>query len=132
MLLFFPDSVCDADKPTAAPTIVPTVANLTTAPITTASSPHPTTIPRPVEKPFIGNYSLKDGNKTCLLATMGLQLNVSQEKVPFFNISKAKRKSAAIFSCLYKYGYMNRASPIFDITFSVMNVTSLLYLYQTN
>lgn len=77
---FFLESICDADTPTLAPTSVSPVVNLTTA--STTSSPAPTTTPKPVEKPVPGNYSLKNGNQTCFLATMGLQLNASQEKVP--------------------------------------------------
>ncbi|NXG11543.1 LAMP2 protein, partial [Sakesphorus luctuosus] len=77
---------CSADTPTSAPTVVPTVANVTTV-STTTLSPAPTTPPKPVEKPAIGNYSLKSGNKTCLLATVGLQLNVSQDKPFLININ---------------------------------------------
>ncbi|XP_068553415.1 lysosome-associated membrane glycoprotein 2 isoform X2 [Anas acuta] len=77
---------CHADTPTAAPTVVPTAANVTTT-STTTSSPAPTTAPKPVEKPVTGNYSLKSGNKTCLLATVGLQLNVSQDKPLLININ---------------------------------------------
>ncbi|XP_062440449.1 lysosome-associated membrane glycoprotein 2 isoform X2 [Rhea pennata] len=80
------ESRCDADKPTSAPTILPTVANITTA-STTTLSPAPTTAPKPVENPDTGNYSLKSGNKTCLLATVGLQLNVSQDKPLLININ---------------------------------------------
>ncbi|XP_027320779.1 lysosome-associated membrane glycoprotein 2 isoform X2 [Anas platyrhynchos] len=77
---------CHADTPTAAPTVVPTAANVTTT-STTTSSPAPTTAPKPVENPVTGNYSLKSGNKTCLLATVGLQLNVSQDKPLLININ---------------------------------------------
>ncbi|KAM9179967.1 lysosome-associated membrane glycoprotein 2 isoform 2-T2 [Mergus octosetaceus] len=77
---------CHADTPTAAPTVVPTAANVTST-STTTSSPAPTTAPKPVENPVTGNYSLKSGNKTCLLATVGLQLNVSQDKPLLININ---------------------------------------------
>ncbi|NXK52137.1 LAMP2 protein, partial [Chauna torquata] len=80
------ESRCRADTPTSAPTVPPTVANVTTAP-TTTSPPAPTTSPKPVENPDTGNYSLKTGNKTCLLATVGLQLNVSQDKPLLININ---------------------------------------------
>ncbi|NXF88473.1 LAMP2 protein, partial [Eubucco bourcierii] len=72
---------CPADTPTPAPTILPTTASTTTL------SPVPTTTPKPVENPETGNYSLKNGNKTCLLATVGLQLNVSQDKPLLININ---------------------------------------------
>ncbi|NXD64214.1 LAMP2 protein, partial [Eolophus roseicapillus] len=80
------ESRCHADTPTSAPTVPPTVANVTTASTTTAS-PAPTTAPKPVENPETGNYSLKRGNKTCLLANVGLQLNVSQDKPLLININ---------------------------------------------
>ncbi|NWY18912.1 LAMP2 protein, partial [Aphelocoma coerulescens] len=74
------------DTPTSAPTVPPTIANVTTA-FTTTLSPAPTTAPKPVENPDTGNYSLKSGNKTCFLATVGLQLNVSQDKPLLININ---------------------------------------------
>ncbi|NXP49878.1 LAMP2 protein, partial [Heliornis fulica] len=80
------ESRCHADAPTSAPTVPPTTANVTTAPATTLS-PAPTTAPKPVENPDTGNYSLKSGNKTCLLATVGLQLNISQAKPLLININ---------------------------------------------
>ncbi|NXN07475.1 LAMP2 protein, partial [Indicator maculatus] len=75
------ESRCPADMPTSAPTILPTSASTTTL------SPSPTTTPKPVENPETGNYSLKSGNTTCLLATVGLQLNVSQDKPLLININ---------------------------------------------
>ncbi|XP_009887577.1 PREDICTED: lysosome-associated membrane glycoprotein 2 [Charadrius vociferus] len=80
------ESRCRADTPTSAPTVPPTIANVTTA-STTTLSPAPTTAPKPVENPDTGNYSLKSGNKTCLLATVGLQLNVSQDKPLLINVN---------------------------------------------
>nr|XP_009915699.1 PREDICTED: lysosome-associated membrane glycoprotein 2 isoform X2 [Haliaeetus albicilla] len=80
------ESRCRADTPTSAPTVPPTIANVTTA-STTTLSPAPTTAPKPVENPDTGNYSLKSGNKTCLLATVGLQLNVSRDKPLLININ---------------------------------------------
>uniref|UniRef100_A0A8C4UEF7 Lysosome-associated membrane glycoprotein 2 n=1 Tax=Falco tinnunculus TaxID=100819 RepID=A0A8C4UEF7_FALTI len=80
------ESRCPADTPTSAPTVPPTVANITTA-STTTLSPAPTTAPKPVENPDTGNYSLKIGNKTCLLATVGLQLNVSHDKPVLINVN---------------------------------------------
>ncbi|XP_067404281.1 lysosome-associated membrane glycoprotein 2 isoform X2 [Emydura macquarii macquarii] len=130
------DSICDADKSTVAPTIVPTVANLTTAPVTTASSPQPTTIPKPVEKPFIGNYSLKDGNKTCLLATMGLQLNVSQEKPVLININPNTTHvtgSCGNTSAILRLNDSNRR--FIDFTFAVKSTsanTPRFYLKEVN
>ncbi|XP_064934053.1 lysosome-associated membrane glycoprotein 2 isoform X1 [Columba livia] len=80
------ESRCRADTPTSAPTVLPTIANVTTA-STSTLSPTPTSAPKPVENPDTGNYSLKSGNKTCLLATVGLQLNVSKDKPVLININ---------------------------------------------
>ncbi|NXP22022.1 LAMP2 protein, partial [Scytalopus superciliaris] len=80
------ESRCSADTPTSTPTVLPTVVNITTVSTTTVS-PTPTSAPKPVENPDTGNYSLKSGNKTCLLATVGLQLNVSQDKPLLININ---------------------------------------------
>ncbi|XP_051034344.1 lysosome-associated membrane glycoprotein 2 isoform X1 [Phodopus roborovskii] len=68
--------VCEEDKPvtTVAPIIHSTVPSPTTTP-----TPTPTAIPTPK----VGNYSVTNGNATCLLATMGLQLNLTEEKVSF-------------------------------------------------
>lgn len=59
--------LCDKDK--TLTTVVPTTV------------PSPTTTPTPKEKPEVGSYSVSNGNGTCLLATMGLQLNITQDKV---------------------------------------------------
>ncbi|XP_042275908.1 lysosome-associated membrane glycoprotein 1a [Thunnus thynnus] len=69
------ESVCMADKgSTAAPP--------TTASTTTTAAPAPT----PPGTPERGNYSISNGNGTvCLLAQMGLQLNVS-----YFSVSQNK------------------------------------------
>ncbi|XP_063793298.1 lysosome-associated membrane glycoprotein 2 isoform X3 [Pseudophryne corroboree] len=65
------DVHCSADNPTTqAPT-----THLITTPNTTTTAPTPT--PKPMDKPAIGNYSVSNGTETCLLASLGLQLNVS-------------------------------------------------------
>ncbi|XP_028749556.1 LOW QUALITY PROTEIN: lysosome-associated membrane glycoprotein 2 [Peromyscus leucopus] len=71
------EHVCDEDIPVT-----------TVAPIIHTTVPSPTTTPTPTPK--VGNYNVTNGNATCLLATMGLQLNITEEKVPFiFNINPA-------------------------------------------
>ncbi|XP_037367908.1 lysosome-associated membrane glycoprotein 2 isoform X2 [Talpa occidentalis] len=62
--------LCSQDR--SATTVTPTVPTTT---------PSPTTTPTPEEKPEAGNYSVRNGNGTCLLATMGLQLNITNGKV---------------------------------------------------
>lgn len=64
---------CNGDiSTTQAPT---THMSTTTSTNTTSTTATPTT--KPVDKPIIGNYSVLNGNETCLLASMGLQLNAS-------------------------------------------------------
>ncbi|XP_040179879.1 lysosome-associated membrane glycoprotein 2 isoform X2 [Rana temporaria] len=65
------DFTCSADLPstTQSPT-----THSTTIPSTT-TTPQPTT--KPVDKPSVGNYTVLNGTETCLLASMGLQLNAS-------------------------------------------------------
>ncbi|XP_062939355.1 lysosome-associated membrane glycoprotein 2 isoform X2 [Cynocephalus volans] len=62
--------LCDKDR-----------TSTTVAPIIHTVVPSPTTTPTPKEKPKVGTYSISNGNGTCLLASMGLQLNVTQDKV---------------------------------------------------
>ncbi|XP_006885132.1 PREDICTED: lysosome-associated membrane glycoprotein 2 [Elephantulus edwardii] len=69
--------LCEKDK-----------ALTTVAPIIHTTVPSPTATPTPKGTPEVGNYSVHDGNTTCLLATMGLQLNVTQDKtVSVININ---------------------------------------------
>nr|KAF6313893.1 lysosomal associated membrane protein 2 [Pipistrellus kuhlii] len=64
--------LCNEDK--TSTTVVPITP-------TTLPSPTPTTTPAQKEKPEIGSYSVNNTNGTCLMASMGLQLNVTQDKV---------------------------------------------------
>ncbi|KAM6151588.1 lysosome-associated membrane glycoprotein 2 [Rhynchocyon petersi] len=70
--------LCDKDK-----------ASTTVAPVVHTTMPSPTAAPIPEERPETGNYSVHDGNNTaCLLASMGLQLNITQDKaVSVININ---------------------------------------------
>ncbi|XP_077333592.1 lysosome-associated membrane glycoprotein 2 isoform X3 [Lithobates pipiens] len=65
------DFHCSADIPST--TQSPTTHNATIP--STTTTPQPTT--KPVDKPSVGNYSVLNGTETCLLASMGLQLNAS-------------------------------------------------------
>ncbi|XP_062819975.1 lysosome-associated membrane glycoprotein 2 isoform X2 [Anolis carolinensis] len=84
------ETVCDKDIVVTTTVIstmritalaVTAAANTPTAPPTPEPPlpPLPTLVP--VEPPATGSYSLSDHSVTCLLATLGLQLNISQ-KVP--------------------------------------------------
>ncbi|XP_009070214.1 PREDICTED: lysosome-associated membrane glycoprotein 2 [Acanthisitta chloris] len=126
---------CRADTPTAAPTVPPTIANATTAPTTTVSPP-PTTPPKPVENPDIGNYSLKSGNKTCFLATVGLQLNVSQDKPLLININpKTTIADGACGNTTATLKLNDRNSSLIAFTFIVKNTSANVqkfYLKEVN
>ncbi|XP_020830767.1 lysosome-associated membrane glycoprotein 2 isoform X2 [Phascolarctos cinereus] len=60
--------LCDEDE-----SIVSTTA-VTTMPVPTAK-------PIPKERPYPGTYSVTSGGAVCLLATMGLQLNITKDEV---------------------------------------------------
>ncbi|XP_053436062.1 lysosome-associated membrane glycoprotein 2 isoform X2 [Nycticebus coucang] len=53
----------------------------TVTPTIHTTMPSPTAKPTPKERPETGNYSVNSTNGICLLATMGLQLNITQDKV---------------------------------------------------
>ncbi|XP_061214060.1 lysosome-associated membrane glycoprotein 2 isoform X2 [Neopsephotus bourkii] len=129
------ESRCHADTPTSAPTVPPTVANVTTASTTTAS-PAPTTAPKPVENPETGNYSLKSGNKTCLLANVGLQLNVSQDKPLLININpKTTSADGACGNTTATLKLNDGNSTLIGFTFVVKNVSKTaqkFYLKEVN
>ncbi|XP_033919630.1 lysosome-associated membrane glycoprotein 2 [Melopsittacus undulatus] len=129
------ESRCHADTPTSAPTASPTVANVTTASTTTAS-PAPTTAPKPVENPETGNYSLKSGNKTCLLANVGLQLNVSQDKPLLININpKTTSADGACGNTTATLKLNDGNSTLISFTFVVKNVSKTaqkFYLKEVN
>ncbi|XP_010073358.1 PREDICTED: lysosome-associated membrane glycoprotein 2 [Pterocles gutturalis] len=129
------ESRCRADTPTSAPTVPPTIANVTTV-TTTTLSPAPTTPPKPVENPDTGNYSLKSGNKTCLLATVGLQLNVSQEKPLLININpKTTSADGTCGNTTATLKLNDRNSTLIGFTFVVKNASASVqkfYLKEVN
>ncbi|XP_021404164.2 lysosome-associated membrane glycoprotein 2 isoform X1 [Lonchura striata] len=129
------ESRCPADTPTSAPTVPPTIANVTTASATTLS-PAPTTAPKPVENPDTGNYSLKSGNKTCFLATVGLQLNVSQEKPLLININpKTTVADGACGNTTATLKLNDGNSTLIGFTFAVKNTSASVqkfYLREVN
>ncbi|XP_071298499.1 lysosome-associated membrane glycoprotein 2 isoform X1 [Agelaius tricolor] len=138
---------CPADRPTSAPTVPPTIANVTTAPTvpptianvttapTTTASPAPTP-PKPVENPDTGNYSLKSGNKTCFLATVGLQLNVSQDKPLLININpKTTVADGACGNTTATLKLNDGNSTLIGFTFAVKNASASVqkfYLREVN
>ncbi|XP_063279776.1 lysosome-associated membrane glycoprotein 2-like isoform X2 [Prinia subflava] len=129
------ESRCSADTPTSAPTVPPTTGNVTTA-STTTLSPAPTTAPKPVENPDTGNYSLKTGNKTCFLATVGLQLNVSQDKPLLININpKTTVADGACGNTTATLKLNDGNSTLIGFTFAVKNTSANVqkfYLREVN
>uniref|UniRef100_A0A7M4G1U2 Lysosome-associated membrane glycoprotein 1 n=1 Tax=Crocodylus porosus TaxID=8502 RepID=A0A7M4G1U2_CROPO len=69
------ESECTGDK--SKTTIATTTARQTTSQVPTTTSPAPTTLP---QNPAVGKYNVTGKNGTCVLASMGLQLNVSYGK----------------------------------------------------
>ncbi|XP_021261693.1 lysosome-associated membrane glycoprotein 2 isoform X1 [Numida meleagris] len=122
---------CHTDTPTSAPTVLPTVANVTTA--STTISPAPTTTAKPAENPVTGNYSLKTGNKTCLLATVGLQLNVSRDKHLLINIDpKTTRADGTCGNTSATLKLNDGNKTLIDFTFIVNASVQKFYLKEVN
>lgn len=69
--------------------VAPTTPKQTTSQVPTTTSPAPTASP---PNPVVGKYNVTGPNGTCVLAYMGLQLNITylkkDEKVCFFFSSK--------------------------------------------
>uniref|UniRef100_A0A8D2AT19 Lysosome-associated membrane glycoprotein 1 n=1 Tax=Sciurus vulgaris TaxID=55149 RepID=A0A8D2AT19_SCIVU len=59
------ESRCQQDEPQPSPTTLP------------PAPPSPSPSPVPTENPFVSKYNVSGDNGTCLLASMGLQLNIT-------------------------------------------------------
>lgn len=70
-LLVPPETRCEQDEP--FPTVLPTSYHPSPSP------PHPSPSPIP-ESPSVYKYNVSGANGTCLLASMGLQLNITYKK----------------------------------------------------
>nr|XP_044996245.1 lysosome-associated membrane glycoprotein 2 isoform X2 [Jaculus jaculus] len=105
----------------------------TVAPIIHTTEPSPTTTPTPKGKPEVGNYTVSHGNDTCLLATMGLQLNITQEKVSsVFNINP--KTTSFTGSCQPQTAQLrlnNSRIQYLDFVFAVKN-ENRFYLKEVN
>ncbi|XP_050998517.1 lysosome-associated membrane glycoprotein 2 [Acomys russatus] len=114
----------DSDITTKEPRTHNTMPPHTTA-LTPTSTPPPT--------PVVGNYSITNGNTTCLLATMGLQLNITEEKVPFiFNINPSMTNFTG--SCHPEKAQLrlnNSQIKYLDFVFAVKN-ENRFYLKEVN
>ena len=80
ILSYLPESVCTADQ--EGTTAAPTTPSPTTTPV-----PSPT----PQDLPEQGTYAVTKGNDTCLMARMGLQLNITYTSQSKNNVSQRPR-----------------------------------------
>ncbi|XP_036864363.1 lysosome-associated membrane glycoprotein 2 isoform X3 [Manis javanica] len=114
--------LCGKDKPST--TVVPT------SPTTV---PSPTMTPTPQEKPQVGSYSVHNGSRTCLLATMALQLNITHDKVAsIININPNKTNFTG--SCHPQTALLrlnNNNIKYLDFVFAVKN-ENRFYLKEVN
>lgn len=114
--------LCDKDKTLT-----------TTVPVIPTSVPSPTTTPTPKEKPETGSYSVTSSNGTCLLANMGLQLNITQDKVAsVININP--NTTNATGSCHSKTALLRLSGSnikYLDFVFAVKN-DNRFYLKEVN
>ncbi|XP_062998014.1 lysosome-associated membrane glycoprotein 2 isoform X2 [Elgaria multicarinata webbii] len=78
-------TLCDQVTVPTATVPTTTVPSTTTEPNDTTSSPSPTLPPE--ENPATGKYSVVNGTAACLLATMALQLNISQKEPLIINFN---------------------------------------------
>ncbi|XP_045708119.1 lysosome-associated membrane glycoprotein 2 isoform X3 [Phyllostomus hastatus] len=115
--------LCDKDK-----------TSTTVAPIVPTTLPSPTTTPTPKEKPEVGSYSVKNGSNTCLLARMGLQLNLTQDKVTsIINIIPNTTNSTG--SCHPQTALLrlnSRNIKYLDFVFAVQKNENRFYLKEVN
>lgn len=102
-------------------------------PIIHTTVPSSTTTPTPKEKPDVGTYSVSNGNGTCLLAMMGLQLNITQDKVTsVININPNSTNSSG--SCHPQTAHLRLNSSTIkylDFVFAVKN-ENRFYLKEVN
>ncbi|XP_075040485.1 lysosome-associated membrane glycoprotein 2 isoform X3 [Mixophyes fleayi] len=108
---------CNADNPTSPP-------------LTTLA---PTT--KPLDKPAVGNYSVSNGTETCLLASMGLQLNASllaegKNIWTLININPNTTLSSGSCSNESALLRLNDSSTIVEFYFSIKK--SNFYLQEMN
>ncbi|XP_062040518.1 lysosome-associated membrane glycoprotein 2 isoform X3 [Lepus europaeus] len=114
--------LCDGDR-----------SSTTVTPIIHTTVPSSTTTPTPKEKPGVGTYSVSNGNGTCLLAMMGLQLNITQDKVTsVININPNSTNSSG--SCHPQTAQLRLNSSTIkylDFVFAVKN-ENRFYLKEVN
>ncbi|NXC02367.1 LAMP1 protein, partial [Orthonyx spaldingii] len=107
---------CAEDMVSTTTTIVPTTPKQTTAQVPT-TSPAPTSSP---PNPTVGKYNVTGPNGTCVLAYMGLQLNITypkkDEKVGLDLLNFIPRNTTASGRC-------DNTSALLNLTFGKTSVT---------
>ncbi|NXJ13725.1 LAMP1 protein, partial [Odontophorus gujanensis] len=121
---------CSEDK-VSTTIVAPTTAKHTTSLVPT-TSPAPTTAP---SDPAVGKYNVTDANGTCVLASMGLQLNITylkkDEKVALDLLNFIPHNTNASGRCENTSAFLSLAFEKTKITFHfVLNASSEKFFLQ--
>lgn len=114
---FFPETECREDM-VSTTTVAPTTPKHATSQVPT-TSPAPTAAP---SSPAVGKYNVTGANGTCVLASMGLQLNITyvkkDEKVHFSSkpSDSLKKTCQIITGCFFSikhflFVFLHRVHP---------------------
>ncbi|XP_054852224.1 lysosome-associated membrane glycoprotein 2 isoform X2 [Eublepharis macularius] len=121
-----PTTTTTTTIPTTSSTVCTTTTTTAAASVKTTLSPTPPPTAKTEEKPMTGNYSVNVGTTVCLLASMGLQLNVSKEQVPLI-INIQPNTTVVTGNCGKRSADLrlnDRNSTIIDFFFAVKNTSS--------
>ncbi|XP_062982238.1 lysosome-associated membrane glycoprotein 1 [Elgaria multicarinata webbii] len=119
------ETVCAEDK-VSTTHVVPVTTHV--APTTTSVAP-----PTPTQTPYVGHYNVTGVNGTCLLAFMGLQVNVTynvndKAKSEVFNLPST---TSSVGSCENSKITLNLTTSNISLSFSfVQNATTEKYFLQ--
>ncbi|TKS72173.1 Lysosome-associated membrane glycoprotein 2 [Collichthys lucidus] len=125
---------CPADVPTT--TVTPTThapSTTTAAPVTNATSTAPpTTTPTPtLPTPSVGNYTIKNNETVCLLASFGLRIGIKQgDKYEEMNFET--NGTTANGSCGVDSSELELTSPTVVMTFKFTNDSKKFRLHALN
>nr|XP_056714968.1 lysosome-associated membrane glycoprotein 2 [Euleptes europaea] len=121
-----PTTTTSTTTTTVPPTTTSTTTTTTATVKTTILSSAHLLLVKAREKPITGNYSVNVGTKICLLASMGLQLNVSKEQEYWF-IDIEPKTTVATGSCGERFADLrlnDNNTTIIDFFFAVKNSSS--------
>ncbi|PSN33938.1 hypothetical protein C0J52_19342 [Blattella germanica] len=116
-----PTPTTSATTPKPAPT---TNATTPKPSPTTTSAPTPKPTPKPPQNPEVGNWTVSDGNITCILVDMAIQLNVSYPA----NGSAIKYAIMDVPSNINASGTCADKQQLFNLTWMENGTKSELYL----